>query len=182
MPDNLSLRLTLMKALGAHLTNTIQGGDAYTHTLVSKSVAVGTSYRASDSMAPALCIYESILANPAERIVDVAGSDDGDADDIEAAMPIKFDVTGWGKKGEASSPADLTYELMADVKKACNLLEKYKQDGTPFGGVTIVKVSHDPGLVVPASQGENKQSFDPMFTVQVSITIVESAADPYRLN
>lgn len=177
MPANKSLRLLLLEGVGAFLVDTINGGSDYTHILTDDDVVVGAAYARSDSREPVVCVYEAVLTNPDDRQAQQAGGND----DPALYYMVRFEVSGWGKKGLAKNPADMTYELMADVKKAFGNLDQLIKDGGLFNGVTLADVTHDPGTVLPATSAEGR-TLNPMFVVQLGMKIVESAADPYRLN
>lgn len=173
---NKSLRLLLIEGIGDFLAQQIQGGDEYTHTLSRKDISVGKTYARSDAVFPLVFIFEAILANPEERQSEQAGGND----DPALKYVVKFELNGWGKKGDDSNPAAPTYELMADVKKACGKLDVFVKENETLNGVPIVDVIYDPGMVLPSTTAEGK-TLNPMFVVQLGIVISESAADPYRL-
>lgn len=173
---NPSLRLLLIEGLADFFATEINGGDNYTHDLQRTDIFVAKTFARSDVVFPIVFIFEAVLANPEEREARQAGGND----DPALLYVVKFEINGWGKKGPDSNPAGPTYELMADVKKACGKLDSYVKDGVALNGVTIANVIHDPGMVLPASSVEGK-TLNPMFVVQLGIVISESAADPYRL-
>ena len=176
MPANLSQRLLLLEGVGKFLVDTVQGGADFTHTLTVDDVVMGASFARSDSREPVVCVYEAILNNPEERQAQSVGGNDSP----ELLYAVRVEVSGWGKKGPASSPAGPTYELMADVKKAFGRLDESIKEGALFNGVTLVDVVHDPGMVLPATTAEGR-TLNPMFVVQLGLKIVETTADPYRL-
>lgn len=176
MPPNQSLRLLLLDGVAQFLSDTINGGDDYTYDLKDTDVFAGKTNARSDSVFPLVFVFEAILANPEERQANQAGGND----DPALTYVVKFEINGWGQKGPDRNPSAPTYELMADIKKACGQLDRYVQDRVPLNGVTLVNVTHDPGMVLPATSVEGK-TLNPMFVVQLGIQVSESAADPYRL-
>lgn len=178
MPANLSLRLMLLRAVGQHLQDTIKKANGYTHDLSKNNMRLGAQFLPTGTPLPFVCVFEHINQNPdqnTEGTKPVGGNDDP-----ALLYQVKFDISGSSRSDDAYCPADLTYELMADVKKACGLLDQYIKEGALFYGVPIQAVVHDPGAILPQSAVEQR-TLAPMFIVQLGIRIVESAADPYRL-
>jgi hypothetical protein len=178
MPANDSLRLMLLEAVGQHLYSTIKIANGYTHDLVKDNMRIGAQFLPTGTRLPFICVFEHINANPDQALE--GSTQVGGNDDPALLYTVKFDISGSGPTGDAYNPAGPTYELMADVKKACGLLDQYIKDGELFYGVPLFQAAHDPGAVLPQSSVEQR-TLAPMFIVQLGLQIVESAADPYRL-
>lgn len=178
MLANSSLRCLLIEAIGAHLSTTIRIADGYTHDIPADQVKLGTSFLPSNDRPPLIVVFEHMAGagEDAFRAQKAGGNDDP-----ALAYWVPFDISGWGEVGKNNFPAKMTYELMADVKKALGALDGLVQEGRPFYGLNILDVVNDPGVVLPQSLGD-KGNLPPQFVVQVRIQISESGADPYRLD
>lgn len=177
-PENESLRLLLLEAVGQHLQDSIKIANGYTHDILKNNIRLGAQFQPTGSNPPYLCVFEHINQNPDQAMDGVKPV--GGHDDSALAYWVKFDISGSSKVDDAYNPARATYELMADVKKACGLLDGVIKNGGSFYGVLISGCAHDPGAILPQSMVEQK-TLAPMFVVQLGIQIIESAADPYRL-
>lgn len=177
MPANESLRLTVMKRLCQHLSDTIVAGDDYTYT-IGENVHRGRIKFTEDDAVPAISVLENI--DP-DRYPRRAGQDEG--------APLQKDdfillLHGWCEDDKVN-PSDNVYELLADVKKALALLVlddhpqlvPRKHENFMLGGL-ITGMTMEPGTVRPPQE---QVSSNCTFWLRVTLKVVEDPNDPYLL-
>lgn len=175
---NQSVRTILMKAIRSHLGSSIRVAKGYTFDIMEDAIFLGQSYVPTNTPLPCIVIFEHMSAPGEDK---VHAEQAGGSDDPALAYWVPLDISGWAKVSSPTFPAEATYELMADVKKAMGLLEGYIQTGEPFYGIRLADEIHDPGVMLPATSLDQK-TINAQFLVEVALKITESIADPYRLD
>lgn len=174
-----SKRLTIAKAISAHLETEVAIANDYQHDLAGR-VFRGRSFIAADESLPMVNILEAL--NPDRYPARAGGDDRVQAPEQHEGWVLL--VQGWAKDDKVN-PTDPAHLLMADVKKALAKILTGPHPMTGLGGHAafnlgglITGMEIEPGTVRPPEEVSGLA----YFYVRVIVKFVEKVSDPYDLS
>lgn len=161
-----SKRLTVLKAICEHISETVTPANGYKHDLTDRVFRGRLVFSDSDPV-PMVSVLENL--NP-DRLPNRAGEHGHQHNEAWVLL-----VQGWSKD-DRLNPSDPAYELMADTKKALALLIDDSRSGYLLNGL-IADLTIEPGTVRPPDSSSSRA----FFWMRVILRFTEDVRDPYRL-